>query len=274
MATIASTESLNEKQRLQPLSARGWRRGFANLLRKEMGQWWGTKMWWIQLIIWVFILNSIAAIMIITEAQAGEMTTADLLQEVVRNFLIMGATVIAIGVVSTGQDAIVGEKQSGTAAWVMSKPASRPAFILAKAINYALGFGVTAIIVPTIIFIAEITLLLPIPLTLMPFLAGVGLMTLSVLFYLALTLMLGTVFDSRGPIIGIGIAIILAGIFFKGMFPPMVVNITPWLVGDVSAGVALGMPLPDNWLVPIVATGCWTVLFTVVALRRFSREEF
>jgi ABC-2 type transport system permease protein len=274
MATIASTERLNEKQQLQPLSARGWRRGFANLLRKELGQWWGTKMWWIQLIIWVLLLNGVSAIMIVTEGQAGEMTTVGLLQEVVKTFLIMGATVIGIGVVTTVQEAIVGEKQSGTAAWVMSKPASRPAFILTKALAYALGFGVTAIIVPTLILVAEIGLLLPLPLDLMPFLAGVGLMTLSVLFYLALTLMLGTIFNSRGPIIGIGIAIILAGIFFKGMFPPMVVNITPWLVGDISAGVALGMPLPDNWLVPTVITGCWVVLLTAVALWRFSQEEF
>jgi ABC-2 type transport system permease protein len=274
MATIAHTEGLKNERPLQPLSARGWRRGFGNLLRKELGQWWGTKMWWIQLIIWVFLLNGIAAIIMITESQAGEMATAELLQEVVKTFLLMGATVISIGVVITGQDAIVGEKQSGTAAWVMSKPASRPAFILAKAITYVIGFGIVAIIVPTIILIAETRLLLPLPLSLAPFLAGVGLMALSVLFYLMLTLMLGTVFNSRGPIIGIGIAIILAGIFFKGMFPPAVLVVTPWLLPDISAGLALGMPLPENWLVHVAITSGWILAFTAIALWRFSREEF
>lgn len=274
MATIAGTEGLKEKQPLQSLAARGWRRGFSNMLRKELGQWWGTKMWWIQLIIWVLLLNGIAAIMMITESQAGEMTTAELLQETVQTFLLMGATVISIGVVITGQDAIVGEKQSGTAAWVMSKPASRPAFILAKAITYVLGFGVTAVIVPTIIFIAETRLLLPLSLSLPSFLAGVGLMALGVLFYLALTLMLGTVFNSRGPVIGIGIAIILAGIFFKGMFPPAMLAVTPWLLPDIGAGMALGMPLPDNWVVHVAITSCWILVFTAVALWRFSREEF
>lgn len=274
MATIAGTEGLKEKQPLQSLAARGWRRGFSNMLRKELGQWWGTKMWWIQLIIWVLLLNGIAAIMMITESQAGEMTTAELLQETVQTFLLMGATVISIGVVITGQDAIVGEKQSGTAAWVMSKPASRPAFILAKAITYVLGFGVTAVIVPTIIFIAETRLLLPLSLSLPSFLAGVGLMALGVLFYLALTLMLGTVFNSRGPVIGIGIAIILAGIFFKGMFPPAMLAVTPWLLPDIGAGMALGMQLPDNWVVHVAITSCWILVFTAVALWRFSREEF
>ncbi|MGD2047992.1 MAG: ABC transporter permease subunit [Chloroflexota bacterium] len=274
MATITRTEGLKEKRPLQPVTAGGWRRGFANLLRKELGQWWGTKMWWVQLIIWVFLLNGIAAIMMITESQAGEVTTAELLQEVVQTFLLMGATVIGIGVVITGQDAIVGEKQSGTAAWVMSKPASRPAFILAKEITYVLGFGIVAIIVPTIILIAESRLLVPLPLALPAFLAGVGLLALCVLFYLALTLMLGTVFNSRGPIIGIGIAIILAGIFFKGMFPPAVLVVTPWLLPDISAGVALGTPLPENWLVHVAITGGWILVFSAVALWRFSREEF
>jgi ABC-type transport system involved in multi-copper enzyme maturation permease subunit len=37
-----------------------------------------------------------------------------------------------IGVAVLAQGAIVGEKQSGTAAWVLSKPVSRSAFILAK----------------------------------------------------------------------------------------------------------------------------------------------
>jgi ABC-2 type transport system permease protein len=274
MTTIAHTEGLKKQRPLQPLSARGWRRGFANLLRKELGQWWGTKMWWIQLIIWVFLLNGIAAIVMLTEGQAGEMATAELLQEVVQTFLLMGATVIGIGVLITGQDAIVGEKQSGTAAWVMSKPASRPAFILAKAITYIIGFGITAVIVPTIILIAETKLLGPLPLAMMPFLAGVGLMALSVLFYLMLTLMLGTVFSSRGPVIGIGIAIILAGIFFKGMFPPAMLAVTPWLLPDIGAGMALGMPLPDNWVLHVAITGCWILVFTAMALWRFNREEF
>ena len=33
---------------LQPLKERGWRRGFANLLRKENGEWWHTRRWWLQ----------------------------------------------------------------------------------------------------------------------------------------------------------------------------------------------------------------------------------
>lgn len=252
----------------------GWRDGLANLLRKELGQWWGTKMWWVQLLIWLVIVNGITTIVMIDNAGASDMTPVAQLQDVIQTFLLMGATVISIGIVTTVQGSIVGEKQLGTAAWVMSKPASRPAFILAKAVAYGLGFGITAVLVPTTIFIVETRLLVPLPLSLLPFLAGVCLLALSLFFYLMLILMLGTFFNSRGPITGIGVGLILAGLFFKGMFPPAVTSITPWLLPDISTTVALGMPLPDNWLMPIVVAGGWIGVFTAVALWRFAREEF
>lgn len=274
MTTVARTEDLKGKRSLQPVADAGWRSGLANLLNKEMGQWWGTKMWWIQLIIWLFLLNVVTTIIMIQASQAGEATLAQQAQDAVQTFLLMGATVISIGVLTTLQGAIVGEKQSGTAAWVLSKPASRPAFIVAKMAAYVIGFGVTAVIVPSILFIAETRWLVPLPVSLNAFAAGVGLMALTVLFYLAVTLMLGALFDSRGPIIGIGIAILLGGTFFKGMLPPTLLAVTPWMLPDISAGVALGIPLPDNWVVHVVITSIWIVVFTAVALWRFSREDF
>jgi ABC-2 type transport system permease protein len=273
MATVTKTVS-GEARLLQLVAAEGWRGGLGNLLRKEFGQWWRTNLWWIQLIIWLALLNGVATIIMFEAAQSGEGTPSEQAQSAVQTFLQMGTMVIAIGVVTTVQSAIVGEKQSGTAAWVMSKPASRQAFILSKAAAHGFGFGITAILVPAVVFFAETRWLFHLPLSLGPFLAGLGLVALNMLFFLALTLMLGTLFNSRGPITGIGIAIVLSGTFFKGMLPPIVVNLTPWLVGDIGAAIALDMPLPDNWIVPIVATAGWTVFFMTIALWRFYREEF
>jgi ABC-2 type transport system permease protein len=89
-----------------------------------------------------------------------------------------------------------------------------------------------------------------------------------------LTLMLGTIFQSRGPIAGIGLGLVLGGLFFKGMVLPALVMLTPWLLPDIGGAVALGMPVPPNWFVPIIATACWIVAFTAVAVWRFAREEF
>jgi len=30
----------------------GWSRGLNNLLRSELGRWFGTKQWWVQILIW------------------------------------------------------------------------------------------------------------------------------------------------------------------------------------------------------------------------------
>jgi len=272
--TTMTHGQVEEKRPLQPVTASGWRRGLANLLRKELGGWFGTKLWLIQVLIWVFIINGITTVIMVTESAEGAMTITELANEVTQTFLEMLVTIIGIGLVITVQGAIVSEKQLGTAAWVMSKPASRSAFIVAKVVAYLAGFGITAVAIPTVIFILETRLLVPLPLSLAPFLAGLSVVALSLLFYLMLTLMLGTIYNSRGPIAGIGIGLLFSGLLIKGLLPEVVLFATPWLLPDVAVLLALQQPLPDVWFVPLIVNGGWTVLFTAVALWRFSREEF
>lgn len=270
MATIARKDAVQEKESLQVVSGGGWLGGFGNLLRKELGQWWGTRTWWVQTLIWVGILNGISTIVMLTESGPP----AAMLQEVVQTFLPMTVGAVAIGTVIAVQGAIVGEKELGTAAWVMSKPASRSAFILAKMVAYLLGFWFAAILIPSTIFVIVTRQLVPAPLSSQLFLLGVGVAALSQLFYLMLTLMLGTFFSSRGPIAAIGIAIVMTGLLLKSLIPMPISMFTPWLLPDVSAGLALGLPLPEIWPIPVIVTGLWIVLFTALALWRFNREEF
>lgn len=243
--------------------------GFGNMFRKELGQWWGTRTWWVQTLIWVLILNGVSTIVML-----DPFSPTDMLQEVVQTFLPMCVLAVGIGIIILAQGAIVGEKQLGTAAWVMSKPASRAAFILAKMISYALGIWITATIIPSILFVITVRILLPSPLALVPFLAGIALAALGQLFYLTLTVMLGTFFGSRGPIAGIGIGFIMTGMLLKGFIPMQVLVATPWPLADIAGGLALGTELPSVWPIPIIATGIWIAVMTAVALWRFGREEF
>ena len=261
---------LAARKGLVPVRERARMGGFGNMLRKELGQWWGTRTWWVQILIWVLILNGITAIVALTETGTPEAV----LQEAVQTFLDIAVLAVGIGTIIVAQGAIVGEKQLGTAAWVMSKPASRSAFILAKTLAYAIGYGITAIIIPSAIFIITIRQLIPVQLALMPFIAGVALAALGQLFYLTLTLMLGTFFSSRGPIAGIGIVFIMTGLLLNGFIPFQVLIVTPWPLPDVAAGLALGTELPSVWPVPIIAVVVWIVVMTSVALWRFEREEF
>jgi ABC-2 type transport system permease protein len=212
--------------------------------------------------------------MMLEDPSAIGFTPVEQAQDIVRSFFLMGAVVTAIGVITTVQGAIIGEKQLGTAAWVMSKPAARPAFVLSKAVAHTIGFAVTAAVIPAVVFYIEAWLVLSMSLALAPFLAGVALLVLGQLFYLALTLLLGTTFSSRGPIAGIGLGVVLGGLFFKGMLPAAAVMLMPWLLPEIGTMVTLGTPLPPNWFVPIIATGCAIVAMTAVAVWRFAREEF
>jgi ABC-2 type transport system permease protein len=244
--------------------------GFGNMLRKELGQWWGTRTWWVQTLIWVLILNGITTITALTETN----TPQEMLANVVGTFIALGIGAIGMGTVITVQGAIVGEKQLGTAAWVLSKPASRSAFILAKMLAYAIGYGITAMLIPAVIFLIVMGRLIPLPIAIGPFLIGLALMALGQLFYLTLTLMLGTFFSSRGPIAGIGITFIMTGLLLKSLIPLPIQIVTPWPLPDIATGLALGTELPSVWPVPIIATMIWIAVMTAVALWRFGREEF
>jgi ABC-2 type transport system permease protein len=265
---------------LLPVHTTGWRSGFANLLSKETGAWWRTRGWLIQTIIWVAILDGILA-MLLFAAPGGEATTqgsADVPPEsAMAVFLTMSLVALAIGAVIIAQEAIIDEKRSGTAAWILSKPASRVAFILAKLVAHGLGLLVTGILIPGVLAFILLAAAGE-SIALSGFVAALGIAFLNVLFYLTLTLMLGTLFDGRGAAIGIPIAIVFGYQIFLSL-APWLADITPWgfLIGGGSpvppiAQVALGQAaLP---LAPIIATMLWCVLFTVVALLRFGREEF
>jgi ABC-2 type transport system permease protein len=78
-----------------------------------------------------------------------------LLDEVTRTLMQMAGIAVPIDVVIVVQGAIVGERELGTAAWIMSKPASRNAFVLAKLAAHVTGFVATAVVVPSVILVVE-----------------------------------------------------------------------------------------------------------------------
>jgi ABC-2 type transport system permease protein len=286
-AALTRDRILAARDGLIPVSERTWLGGFGNMLRKELGQWWGTKTWWSQILLWLLIINVITTIIMVEAVRVSNDIEAQQIQEQltgeepqtpveqgVQGFLQFGIFAIAIGGIIAVQGAVVGERELGTAEWIMSKPASRSGFILAKGFAYAINLGFVTVLVPTVVFIIAARLILPTPLDLQLFLIGVGVMALSLFFYIALTLMLGAAFKSRGAVAGISIAVLMGGMALKGMVPQELLMVTPWPLGDIASGLALDTPLPDIWWVPIVATALWIPVMLIFGLWRFSREEF
>src|SRR5512139_2569326 len=191
----------------------GWRMGLRNMLAKENFAWWRTRRWWIQIIIAVLILNGSLALNL-----RDQMRTSIDMQAV--NYLTTSALFIPIIVMVLAQDAILTERHSGTTAWVLSKPLQRPAFILSKLIAYGLGFLVTWVLIPNIIFYFQLVAAGREGLSIPGFIGLTGLCFLNLLFYMTLALMLATLFNNRAP--GLGISLLIAWIGPLGfLFKPM-----------------------------------------------------
>lgn len=262
---------------LVPQRARGWRMGFSNMLVKENFAWWRTRRWWIQLLIAVLILNGSTAL------NLHGMSHQDI-DNCAINFLMTAALFVPIFAAILIQDAILVERHMGTTAWVLSKPLRRPSFILSKLIAYGLGLFVTWILIPFIIFYFQMITAGMKGLSIPGFAGLIGLDYLNLLFYVTLSLMLATIFNSRAPVLGISILIawsgplqILAAPINK--YAPWLHDILPWrlsaLIGQeppLGVFLALGKPLPT--VVPIIATVLWCALFMAVAIWRFHQEEF
>jgi ABC-2 type transport system permease protein len=272
MATITNVRAAADRQ-LQPVHEQGWRRGFANLLANENRMWWATRKWLVHLLLWLVLLNGLILLIGLTDGPDLN-NPLKLYETLVQVLFQVGTLATAIGVVTTAQGAIVREKQLGTAAWVLSKPVSRGAFVLAKFVAYTLGFVSLAILLPSAIFYGESQVLAGQVPALAAFLSAVGIMIVHTLFYLALTLLLGTVFSTRGPISGVAMGVLFAGFVPPNMVPQFLTMSLPWMLKNGSVALALGSPLPQGWFIPVIATVLWTVLFLGVALWRFGREEF
>lgn len=256
---------------LRLVDERGWRSGLVNLLGREARKWWGTRFGLMQIAIWVVILNGILALVLYTEGEEGA-EGAELASMAVEAFFPMAILFTTLGVVIIAQGAVVGEKRSGTVAWVLSGPVSRSSFLLSKLILLALGSLVTMLVLPGVIAYLEISFASDTALSAMSFLAGISVVAMHLVFYLTLTLMLGTLFNTRGPVISVPIVVLFSGGLLMGIAPSWLARATHWPLGEIA--VALGQSQTPDSFVPIMATAAWSVVFVAVAIWRFRREEF
>lgn len=262
---------------LQPVVSSGWRSGLSNLFSKEAYTWLRTRYGIIHLVLWVAIINGLMAIIISTageDLEVGETVVSASIEP----FVGITAWFTSIGVAIIAMGAIVGEKRSGTAAWILSGPVSRPAFLLSKLLMIGIGSVVTMIAIPGLVAFAEFSFIPAAAdsgsVSLLPWLSAIGALSLNVLFYLALTLFVGTLVSSRGAAVGVPIGMFFVGMFLGGVLPDFIANLTPWALLD-----PLAMELADETrsvgsYLPLIATIAWIALFTAVAIRRFQREEF
>ncbi len=271
---------------LQPAAERGPLTGFGNLFRKENHAFWGTRSWLLQAIVLLALINGMLALLLWAVPSPGEAQTEDERQALEETaaiegpevFFMVTGMVTAVAVAISGQGAIIDERKSGTLAWILSKPVSRAAVLLSKLVALAIGALAIMIALQGAAAYVQLTLAGESP-AMLPYLGGLALLGLNLLFYLTLVLMLGAVFNSTGIAIGVPLLLVFGYQVIAGLLP-VTRLIMPWgLVAQVSPdGPALALAVtrgePLFSTLPIVATVVWCVVFVGIAIWSFRREEF
>ena len=273
------------RQGLLPARGRGWLAGFGNMLAKELGEWFRTRRWIWQLLIWLIIIDGFVVLMLfVLPALAAMMpalkptvdaTFAGLPPEIwglSSYFTLLGFAGI-LGVVILAQDEIIQEKQTGTAAWILSKPASRQAFILTKLLSNIIGALVFIVLVPGLVAWILNYLATHTGVPLATFLAGAGIIMLGLIFYISLVILLGVLFESRGPVLGIAFGILIGGMMLRNFIPP-ILYVLPLSMDGVGMAVVMGMPLPAFMVSQVISTAVLSIAFILAALWRFQHKEF
>jgi ABC-2 type transport system permease protein len=257
----------------QMVKERGWRRGLGNLLQGEFSSWFKSSRWWKHVIVWLVIVNMFMVIFVYAAAEDENM---DLLMM----YGIFGGMFVGLGAMIIVQGTFVGEKRSGTAAWVLSKPVTRTAFVVSRLIGNTIGVLVTSVLVPGVLVYVTLGVLSDLGwLPPLDFLAGLGAIALSVFFWLTLTLMAGTFFESTAGVIAVPMVV-----FFAAWFVPSVLTfliyVSPVILfvgpGDVYPAVSASLmkgQAPFSWI-PVIATAIFSIVFVGVAIWRFNRQEF
>jgi ABC-2 type transport system permease protein len=272
--------SASASSQFQLVKEKGWRRGLGNLLQGEYSAWFKSSRWWKHIILWFSIINVMMVIMILASAEAAKSE----LQEgppVLFMYGIFGGMFVAFGVMIIMQRVILSEKHSGTAAWVLSKPVTRTAFVVSRLVVNSVAILLTSVIVPGVMLYITLGLFSDIGwLSPFGFIAALLMVSLHTFYWLALVLMMGTLVESSGVVIGVPMALFFFFWMGTGMAPALI-YISPLLLtfspapeqmNALSVSFMTGEPV-FSWL-PLISTIVFCFIFIAVAIRRFNRQEF
>jgi ABC-2 type transport system permease protein len=200
---------MNRRERVQPSELQpisgSLLRGFYPIYQKELSYWFGTNRWISQFIIWLS-LTTVPAIMM---TPGG---VADRGLSYLTLFLMTGSSLLSIGAIILAQGTVIEEKLTQTLLWIFSKPLLPAGFILAKFSAYAVFMGVIALAAPAIVtYIAAMMSGLPAQASPLNYFWSICMIYLVMLSTLALTLMLGSIFERVRSVTASALFIFLGG---------------------------------------------------------------
>ena len=246
----------------------GWRMGLSNMVRKEFTAWFGSSAWWKQALIWSVVLSFIAVTGALAEPALG-----------VLMFVLMGSIFMTIATIIASQEFILEEKRTGSAAWVLSKPLSRTAFIVAKLFPNAINLTVSLVFIPGAV-VFSLMFLISGGATPFTFFLGLIPLALWVIFLQFFTICLGTFFEKEGQ--GMSPPFVMLFLLFQLGTMQYIGELSPfglWILAQIYiGGLSSGMTFLPSPALPIgitmVATVVILIFLTMISIWRFKREEF
>jgi ABC-2 type transport system permease protein len=250
-------------------------RGFAVLLKKEITEQWRTGR--LPVVAVIFLLFGLASPVLakytpeIVKLAAGSIdihvptpTIKDAVDQLIKNLNQVGvltAILLAMG-------SVAGEKESGTAAFVLVKPVGRFAFLAAKFTGLALTMAAAVLLGGLAAYIY--TDLLFAPLSVLGFGAACLVILLGLLEIAAVTFLGSTLVRSSIPAAAIGlVAVVVAGIVSS---LPQVGHFTPFGLNELASDLAL-QQVGTGWDWPVIANAGFVVVAMAAGWLVFRRQE-
>lgn len=249
------------------------------LLRKELLESWRTLR--LPIIAGLFLLVGFTSPLLakflpeIIKAAAGDQlpqvpiptpVAADAGLQLWKNLAQFGA--IAAIVLAMGS--VAAERDRGTAAFVLSKTASRGAFLAAKMVAIAAVLGLGVVLAVAVAWFYTAVLFEPLPIA--GWVAFGVLAWIGITVWAAITFAASAVTGSTAAAAGIGFVALLA-LSLLGAIP----NVGKWLPGalaDPAIALAAGKPVETGDVASaVVGSLVITVIAVVVAVASFRRQE-
>jgi ABC-2 type transport system permease protein len=250
--------------------------GLGALVRKDATEWLrGRRAWIVFTITALFMVlsaaNSWISVQIINALPPGaDVPDAPISLAPFDNFLTaVGAQIFVLAAIFAVASLIVRERESGTLAWVASKPVSRSSIWLAKWLSSSAILGVAAVVAPLAATYGIVTVLYGAPSVGPVAIVAVGAVA-TVMFYAALGLAAGTAMPGQPAIAATGFGVfilvpVIASLVPLPIEPFLPTSILGWSIGAAS-GADVGVATPIAWAIG-------TALLVGLATRRMNKME-
>ena len=240
--------------------------GLGALVRKDLGEWThGKRAVVVLIVVGLFMIlgaaNSWINAWVIANVPEAATAGADKVISLapLDNVLTAVASQIFVfAAIFAAMSLLVGERDSGTLAWVASKPVSRTSILVSKWVSATAVLWVAAGLVPLALTAAVVTVLYGVPPIGAVVAAGLGIGAAIGLF-VAIALAASTFSASQPAVAGIGFAAFLLPMMVNAIVPFDLAPYEPtsilsWVMG-VATGAPVGIATPIAWVVGMLGLG-------------------